>query len=498
MSHRISIPLLLLSILPLLSATAHPLEVHPLPLTGEERAPGGTPAEDARSSLGEAPSLTQENGLASSYQPTAENRAARREFEGFRFGIFLHWGIYAEFAQGEWYLNNGLDKDEYAKAASCFYPIRFDAKAWVKAIKDSGAKYITFTSRHHDSFSMWHTAETPYNIVDATPFHRDVLKELSDACQQEGIRLHLYYSILDWIRADYPLGRTGLRTGRTPAPNYDTYFRFMKNQVRELLTQYGPIGAVWLDGYWDHDSDSIPFDWRMPEFYRYIHSINPACLIGNNHHIAPIEGEDFQMFERDLPGENTAGLSGQDISALPLEMCQTMNGMWGYKVADQNYKSTDALITLIVRAAAKGTNLLLNIGPQPNGELPATALDRLQGIGRWMRQYGQSIYNTQRGRDDLPWGVTTIQAPYNPLVGDKSSKQSTSTPRRGAAGGTTFAHVLDTTTTTITLPMAKKPRRVTDFITHQPLPFAYNKKKAELSIHLSGMAPALDRVVRVE
>ena len=426
----------------------------------------------------------------SQYVPTPENLAARREFEGFRFGIFLHWGIYAEFAQGEWYLNSGLNKDEYAKAASCFYPIRFDAKKWVQAIKASGAKYITFTSRHHDSFSMWHTAETPYNVVDATPFERDVLKELSDACQAEGVRLHLYYSILDWIRDDYPLGRTGLRTGRTPKPNYDTYFRFMKNQVRELLTQYGPIGAIWLDGYWDHDSDSIPFDWRMPEFYRYIHSINPACLIGNNHHITPIEGEDFQMFERDLPGENTAGLSGQDISSLPLEMCQTMNGMWGYKVADQNYKTTDELITLIIRAAAKGSNLLLNIGPQPNGELPATALDRLQGIGSWMSTYGETIYGTQRGRDDQSWGVTTVKA-----LAPKGSASKASATKGSLL---TYAHVLDASVTVITLPLAKKPRAVTSFSTSQKLPFSYDKKKGEVTIDLTSMSAALDRVVRVE
>lgn len=427
----------------------------------------------------------------SQYVPTQENLEARREFEGFRFGIFLHWGIYAEFAQGEWYLNSGLNKDEYAKAASCFYPVRFDAKKWVQAIKASGAKYITFTSRHHDSFSMWHTAETSYNVVDATPFERDVLKELSDACQAEGVRLHLYYSILDWIRDDYPLGRTGLRTGRTPKPNYDTYFRFMKNQVRELLTQYGPIGAIWLDGYWDHDSDSIPFDWRMPEFYRYIHSINPACLIGNNHHITPIEGEDFQMFERDLPGENTAGLSGQDISSLPLEMCQTMNGMWGYKVADQNYKTTDELVTLIVRAASKGSNLLLNIGPQPNGELPATALDRLQGIGRWMRTYGESIYDTQRGIDNAPWGVTTVKA-----LAAKGLASKASATAKGSL--LTYAHVLDASATSITLPLTKKPYAVTSFLTTQKLPFRYDKKKGEVTIDLTSMPAALDRVVRIE
>ena len=435
--------------------------------------PGSNASYALRFSLAFLIALLSILPLRAQYQPSASNLAARAQFEDFRFGIFIHWGIYSQFAQGEWYLNSGLHKDEYAKAASCFYPVRFNAAQWVEAIKASGAKYITFTTRHHDSFSMWHTAETPYNIVDATPFGRDVLKELSDACQDQGIQLHLYYSILDWIREDYPLGRTGLRTGRTSKPDYRTYFQFMKNQVRELLTQYGPVGGIWLDGYWDHDSDSIPFDWHMTEFYRYIHGINPACLIGNNHHITPIEGEDFQMFERDLPGENTAGLSGQDISALPLEMCQTMNGMWGYKVADQNYKTTDELITLIVRAAAKGSNLLLNIGPQPNGELPAAALDRLRGIGQWMHTYGESVYGTRRGIDDATWGVTTVKA------------------------SVVYAHVLDAAATSISLPADKKPRAVTDLITHRPLPFRFDKKQHRLDIDVSGVAPAVDRVVSV-
>lgn len=409
------------------------------------------------------------------YVPTTENIAARKRFEGFRFGIFLHWGIYSTFAQGEWYLNNKINKDEYAKAASAFYPSYFDANAWIKAIKDSGAKYITFTSRHHDSFSMFKTKESNYNIVDATPFKRDVLKELANACHQQNIDLHIYYSILDWIREDYPIGRTGLYTGRNLKPNYDSYFNFMKGQISELLHNYGKVGAIWLDGYWDHDSDSIPFDWRMEEFYRYIHSIQPACLIGNNHHIAPINGEDFQMFERDLPGENKAGLSGQAISHLPLEACQTMNGMWGYKVSDIDYKSTNQLIELLVRSAAKGSNLLLNIGPQPNGELPALALDRLQGIGKWMQKYGASIYETMAGNvPEYTWGVSTSK------------------------GKKTYLHVLKQDAETISLTIPIKPKYIIDFLSHKSLPYNYNKKTKVLNINIGNHKGIVDYVVELE
>ena len=344
------------------------------------------------------------------YVPTEENLAAREAFADSRFGIFIHWGIYSMFAQGEWYMNKGIDAQEYAKAAGGFYPAAFDARAWVKAIKASGARYICFTSRHHDGFSMFDTAASDYDIMDASPFRRDIVAELAEACREEGIALHLYYSLLDWTREDYPVGRTGLGTGRKgDSQNYDSYIKFMKDQLTELLTKYGKIGAIWFDGDWDHDSDPQPFDWRYPEIYSHIHGIDPSCLIGNNHHLTPFEGEDFQMFERDLPGENTTGwASGQTVSSLPLEMCQTMNGMWGYKVEDQNYKSVEDLVRLIVRAASKGSNLLLNIGPQPDGNLPAAALDRLAGIGEWMNVYGASVYGTSAtGIPEQSWGVTT-------------------------------------------------------------------------------------------
>ena len=333
------------------------------------------------------------------YQPTPENLQARQTFADSKFGIFLHWGIYSLFAQGEWYLTNqNLDRAEYAKAADAFYPHRFDAKAWVSAFKAAGARYICFTTRHHDGFSMWNTQQSDYNIMH-TPYGRDILKQLADECHRQGLRLHLYYSHIDWTRDDYPAGRTGRGTGKDPQKaDWPHYYDFMNRQLTELLTQYGEIGAVWFDGWWDHDSDAKPFDWQLPAQYSLIHTLQPACLIGNNHHRQPVEGEDIQLFERDVPGENKAGLSGQQVSTLPLETCQTMNGMWGYKIKDQNYKSAKELIRLLVRTAAKGANLLLNIGPQPNGELPATALDRLADMGKWLNgNAGESIYRTVAG-----------------------------------------------------------------------------------------------------
>ena len=409
------------------------------------------------------------------YVPTAENLKARQEFADSKLGIFIHWGIYSMFAQGEWYMTNAnIDNKEYAKAASAFYPIGFDAKEWVSAIKAAGAKYICFTSRHHDGFSMWDTEQSDYNIVDATPFGRDVIKELADECHRQGIKLHFYYSHIDWTRDDYPAGRTGRGTGKDPSKeDWPSYYAFMNRQLTELLTRYGDVGAIWFDGWWDHDIDSIPFDWQLEEQYALIHSLQPACLVGNNHHQTPIEGEDIQIFERDLPGENKAGLSGQAVSRLPLETCQTMNGMWGYKIIDQNYKSTETLIRYLVSTSGKGANLLLNVGPQPNGKIPATALDRLREIGEWTSRYGETIYGTVAG--DIPvqeWGVTTRK------------------------GNRLFVHIFDHQEKSLTLPLQSKVKKAFVYDTKQTL----KTKRTEegVTIFFDEVPSGTDYIVELE
>ena len=374
------------------------------------------------------------SSFAQSYKPTQENIQSRNDFANDKFGIFLHWGLYSIFGQGEWYMTNeNIDCHEYAKSAQAFYPHNFNAEKWVEAIKASGAKYITFTTRHHDGFSLWDTKQSDYNIMN-TPYGKDVLKELADECHKQGISLHLYYSLLDWTREDYPLGRTGLGTKRIHASktgNWPSYLAFMNNQLTELLCNYGNIRAIWFDGWWDHDEDSIPFNWQFNEIYDNIHRLQPQCLIGNNHHQHPFEGEDIQIFERDVPGENKAGLSGQTIGRLPLETCQTMNGMWGYKVKDQNYKSPKELIQLLVKTSGKGANLLLNIGPQPDGSLPDTALARLTQIGIWLKEYGESIYGTSAGNFKQGDSIVSTQREnilYLHFLNEKGSRQEMSIP----------------------------------------------------------------------
>lgn len=415
---------------------------------------------------------------AQGYQPSEAIQRAQREFQDKKFGIFLHWGIYSMLGQGEWVMQNrNINYKEYPKIANGFYPSKFNADEWVQAIKASGAKYITITSRHHDGFSMWNSAASDYNIVKATPFKRDVLKELSDACQRHGIALHFYYSHLDWGRLDYPLGRTGLGTGRPKdKQDWKHYQQFMNDQLTELLTQYGPIGAIWFDGVWDHDSDPTLFDWELRPQYDLIHRLQPSCLVANNHHLVPFEGEDVQIFERDLPGENKAGYSGENgiSKTLPLESCETMNRTWGYNITDSLYKTPRQIIHLLVGAAGRNANLLLNIGPEPNGELPAEAVSRLKAVGEWMNQYGETIYGTRGGEvEPHPWGVTTRRD--NRL----------------------FVHILDLNDQGLFLPLNNnKVKRACEYLSRKTVKFT--RVDGGIALQLSKKPTEIDYVVELE
>lgn len=333
------------------------------------------------------------------YQPTKENLDNRKWFEEARFGVFIHWGVYSILGDGEWVMNNqNFGVKEYELLPKFFNPIDFDAKAWTKLFKQSGAKYITFTSRHHDGFSMWHTKHSPYNIVDATPFKRDIVKELVEACRQEDIKVMFYYSLLDWHRDDYlPTGRTGKGIiGRDSTKgDWNKYVSFMKDQLTELLTDYGRIDGIWFDGHWDKPDA----DWHYQEIYSLIHRLQPQCLVGNNHHIAPIVGEDFQMFERDLPGHNTTGFGtkAEDIGTLPMEVCGTIAGSWGFDIKDRKRKTFNEVLSYLIKAGGYGANLLLNVGPMPNGEIQDYQQERLRQIGEWLKIYGESIYGTKGG-----------------------------------------------------------------------------------------------------
>jgi alpha-L-fucosidase len=345
--------------------------------------------------------------------PSARNVAARMWFQDAKFGLFIHWGVYSLLGKGEWVMDRDeLPIHEYAKLPLRFNPTRFDAEGWVKLARAAGARYITVTSKHHDGFCMFETKLTDYDVVDATPYHLDPLKALADACRQHGIKLFFYYSLLDWHHPDYfPLGKTGRTAGRPAGGDWKRYVAYYQGQIRELCTRYGEIGGIWVDGWWDRPDA----DWDLPGTYRLIHELQPAALVGNNHHVSPFAGEDFQMFEQDLPGENAAGFNKASVaSGMPLETCSTINDSWGYSAGDTNYKSAEQLIRLLVGSAGRGANLLLNVGPRPDGTIAPEFGQRLQDIGKWLTVYGESVYGTRRG--PIPpqdWGVSTARGTTN-------------------------------------------------------------------------------------
>jgi alpha-L-fucosidase len=374
--------------------------------------------------------------LNAQYVPTKENMEAREWFSNAKFGLFIHWGPFSIPGDGEWVMQQrNITVKNYTRLMDFFNPIKFDAAQWVSMAKNAGMKYITLITRHHDGFSMWDTKYSDFNIMNS-PYHKDIVKMIADECHKQNIKLFLYYSLLDWRRDDYSYwtGRTGHGTGRTVHGDWNNYIKFMENQLTELLTNYGEIGGIWFDGYWDQTApegaaDRTPkIDWHLNEIYALIHKLQPQCLIGNNHHLSPLPGEDFQMFEQDLPGENKSGLSYQKPSELPLESCVTMNNSWGFNITDTSYKTPKQLVDLLVKASGYDANLLLNIGPMPNGVVQPEFQERLAYMGNWLRTYGESIYNTAGGYiRPQKWGCITQK------------------------GDTMFVHVLNDSSTTIQL-----------------------------------------------
>jgi alpha-L-fucosidase len=322
-----------------------------------------------------------------------------------RFGLFVHWGLYAVPAGtyqgkrvdgiGEWIMNSAhIPVSEYEKFAGQFNPIGFDADEWVRLVKNAGMKYIVITSKHHDGFCLWDSKVTDYDVMDATPFKRDILGELAAACKKQKIKLCFYHSIMDWHHPDaqapfYPNYNDTSRSN----PNFDRYVEtYMKPQLAELLANYGPLGVLWFDGEWIKD-------WTEPQgkaLYAWLREIQPDLIINNRvgKGRKGMEGlsesdeyaGDFGTPEQQIP---STGLPGVDW-----ETCMTMNDTWGYKSYDENWKSSEDLIRKLVDIASKGGNFLLNVGPTPEGLIPQASVERLEAIGRWMAVNSESIYGT--------------------------------------------------------------------------------------------------------
>jgi alpha-L-fucosidase len=399
-----------------------------------------------------------------------ERLAAREWYRDARFGMFIHWGVYSLLGNGEWVMQTrSIPVDRYEWLASTFNPVKFDAEAWVSLARAAGMRYITITARHHDGFSMFASDATRYDILDWTSFGRDPLKELAEECRRQGLRLFFYYSQLDWHHPDYfPRGQTGRETGRPEEGDWGQYLDFMDAQLEELLTRYGPLGGIWFDGMWDKPEA----EWRLERTYDLIHRLQPEALIIPNHHQAPLPGEDVQTFEQDLPGANTAGFNTTTIGSLPLETSLTMNRSWGFNITDTAFKDVPDLVRYLVRAAGNDANLLLNIGPRPDGTIQSEFVERLQELGGWTERYGKSVYGTRGGpvppRD---WGVTTQR------------------------GDTVFVHVLDWADPVLSIPsVGGRVTRATALGSGETVSFSQTADAVTLELPAGG-ADEPDRVV---
>ncbi len=387
-------------------------------------------------------------GAQSGYTPAPANLAAREWFQDARFGLFVHWGVYSVLGDGEWVMQNKkIPISDYEKLPAAFNPIDFNAAEWVSVAKSAGMKYITITSKHHDGFAMFDSKVSDYNIVARTPYKKDPLKALAEECRRQGLKIFFYYSQLDWHNPDYfPRGNTGHDAGRPDTGSWPAYLDYMNAQLRELLTNYGDVAGIWFDGWWDKPDA----DWQLDKTYSLIHQLQPAALIGSNHHRHPNPGEDFQMFEKDLPGGRSQSFNtDSEIGQLPLETCETMNGAWGFNLTDRRYKSTKDLIRYLVRAAGANANFLLNVGPMSNGKIQPEFVSRLQEVGQWTATYGESIYGTRGGPvAPHPWGVTTKK------------------------GDRVYVHVLDAVDASLLLPpLPSAVRSATLLRGGQPVPF---------------------------
>jgi alpha-L-fucosidase len=343
---------------------------------------------------------------ATPYTPTPENLAARVRFQDAKLGMFVHWGPAMVLQEGEWVMENKhLTAAEYETLPILFNPVKFNADSLVHFAQESGLRYITLITKHHDGFALWNSKISDWNINARTPFRRDIVREISEACQRAGMPLFLYYSQLDWHSTDYyPLGSTGRSTGRPERGDFNRYLDFMDAQLTELLTSYGPIAGIWFDGMWDRPDA----DWRLRQTYDLIHRLQPAALVGSNHHKTPFPGEDFQMFEKDLPGANSAGFNTTHISQLPHETSETIAESWGFRLTDRSTKSLEKLVRYIVSAAGVGANFLLNVGPMPIGTIYPEHAARMRELGRWLQSHGDAIYGTRAGPiTPRTWGVTT-------------------------------------------------------------------------------------------
>ena len=328
-----------------------------------------------------------------------------RWFVHDRFGLFIHWGLYALPARHEWVKNRERTPDEaYDRYLRRFDPDLYDPATWARAARDAGMKYMVVTSKHHEGFCLWDSKLTDYKATN-TPARRDLLRPLLDAFRAEGLRVGLYHSLIDWHHPEFPID--GLHPMRDDVAYRETqkrrdirkYAEYLRGQVRELLTDYGPIDVMWFDfSYsgqdWGWSRGKGKDDWESESLLAMVRELQPRILVNDR---LEIDG-DFKTPEQYQP----AGSVEVDGRPVLWEACQTLNGSWGYDRDNLDWKPTRMLLWMLIDAVSKGGNMLLNVGPNARGEWEPRAVDRLREIGAWMRLHGRSIHGCGPSRFTPP------------------------------------------------------------------------------------------------
>jgi len=310
-----------------------------------------------------------------------------------RFGMFIHWGLYALAGRHEWVkMRERITDEAYQKYFDHFNPDLFDPAEWAKAARDAGMKYVVMTSKHHEGFCLWDSKQTGYNAAN-TPYKRDVLKPMVKAFRQEGLRVGFYYSLIDWHHPEFPIDYLHPQRDDTAFKEKERhrdikkYATYLHSQVRELLTDFGEIDILWADFSYPMNGGKGRDDWQSEALVGMIRKLQPDILLNNRMDLP--EASNFETPEQYVPLE---GLTDRDGKPVIWEGCQTFSGSWGYYRDEASWKSTEMLVQMLINHVSRGGNLLLNVGPTARGEFDYRALDRLRGIGEWMKRHSRSIY----------------------------------------------------------------------------------------------------------
>ena len=349
--------------------------------------------------------------------------AVMKDFMSRRFGLFIHWGpVSLRGTEIGWSRDKQVSKAEYDSLYKEFNPVLFNADAWVKTAKDAGMKYLTITARHHDGFCLWPTKFTEYNIMN-TPYKKDIVGALNEACKKQGIKFCIYYSLLDWYHPDYPI-HSAYDSKPDPKSDMNRYIAFMKNQLKELITKYDPY-MLWFDGQWE----SPWTDEMGKDLYAYLKKLKPNVITNNRlgKEMAAVQNKLIDVSKMIGDYDTPEQAVGRMNMETPWESCFTICNQWAWKPNDQ-MKSLKECLTILSKAAGGNGNLLLNVGPMPDGRIEQRQITRLKEIGDWLKLNSEAIYNTLGG-------------PYEPTNNYATTRK----------GNKIYLHVLKTDTSAITL-----------------------------------------------